>query len=51
MLIGYVLLFITKVAMPVTDDIYPTLSQCEQAAIEYKKSHPLAVLTCGEVYE
>lgn len=55
MLIGFVLLvsscgFDTCDALPVTEDIYPTQSECLTISTLIKERRPSAVLVCGEVY-
>lgn len=55
MLIGFVLLVSSCGldacdALPVTEDIYPTQSECQQISTLIKERKPDAVLMCGEVY-
>lgn len=55
MLIGFVLLvslcgFDACEALPVTEDIYPTQSECLTTSALIKERRPDAVLTCSEVY-
>ncbi|CNL10350.1 Uncharacterised protein [Yersinia frederiksenii] len=55
MLIGFVLLisscgFDACEALPVTEDIYPTQSECQQISTLIKERRTDAVLMCGEVY-
>lgn len=55
MLIGFVLLisscgFDSCDALPVTDDIYPTQSECQNVSALIKERRPDAVLVCSEVY-
>ncbi len=55
MLIGFVLLisscgFDACDALPVTDDIYPTQSECLTISTLIKERWPDAVLMCSEVY-
>lgn len=55
MLIGFVLLisscgFDACDALPVTDDIYPTQSECQAVSTRLQERKPNAVLMCSEVY-
>lgn len=55
MLIGFVLLisscgFDSCDALPVTEDIYPTQSECLTISTLIKERKPDAVLVCSEVY-
>lgn len=55
MLIGFVLLVSSCFndscnALPVTEDIYPTQSECTITLARIKERSPIAVLMCGEVY-
>lgn len=55
MLIGFVLLvsscgFDACEALPVTEDIYPTQSECLTTSALIKERGPDAVLMCAEVY-
>ncbi|OWF79197.1 hypothetical protein B4900_11025 [Yersinia rohdei] len=55
MLIGFVLLITSCFndscnALPVSEDIYPTQSECQQISTLIKERQPNAVLMCGEVY-
>lgn len=55
MLIGFVLLvsscgFDACDALPVTEDIYHTQSECLQISTLIKEHRPDVVLVCGEVY-
>ncbi len=55
MLIGFVLLvsscgFDACDALPVTEDIYPTQSECLTISALIKEHRPAAVLVCSEVY-
>lgn len=55
MLIGFVLLITSCFndscnALPVTEDIYPTQSECQVVSTQLKERRPDAVLVCGEVY-
>lgn len=55
MLIGFVLLISSCGidacdAPPVTEDIYPTQSECQQISTLIKERKPDAVLMCSEVY-
>lgn len=55
MLIGFVLLVSSCgldacEALPVTEDIYPTQSECLQISALIKERRPDAVLMCSEVY-
>ncbi|CFR14667.1 Uncharacterised protein [Yersinia frederiksenii] len=55
MLIGFVLLVSSCFndscdALPVTEDIYPTQSECTIMLARIKERKPSAVLMCGEVY-
>ncbi|ATM86730.1 hypothetical protein CRN74_11935 [Yersinia frederiksenii] len=55
MLIGFVLLVSSCVndscnALPVTEDIYPTKSECTIMLARIKERKPSAVLMCSEVY-
>lgn len=55
MLIGFVLLITSCFndscnALPVTEDIYPTQSECQQISTLIKEQRPDAVLICSEVY-
>lgn len=55
MLIGFVLLVSSCgldacEALPVSDDIYPTQSECLTISTLIKERSPDAVLMCGEVY-
>lgn len=55
MLIGFVLLisscgFDACDALPVSDDIYPTQSECQQISTLIKERRPDAALVCSEVY-
>ncbi len=53
MLIGFVLLItscLTCTAQPVTEDIYPTQSECQQISTLIHERRPDAVLMCSEVY-
>ncbi|CNK09473.1 Uncharacterised protein [Yersinia frederiksenii] len=55
MLIGFVLLVSSCGldacdALPVTEDIYPTQSECLTISTLIKERQPNAVLMCGEVY-
>lgn len=55
MLIGFVLLisscgFDACDALPVTEDIYPTQSECQSVSTLIKEHRPDTVLICSEVY-
>ncbi len=55
MLIGFVLLisscsFDACDALPVSEDIYPTQSECLTTSTLIKERRPDVVLVCGEVY-
>lgn len=55
MLIGFVLLITSCFndscnALPVTEDIYPTQSECLTISALIKERRPNAVLMCSEVY-
>ncbi|WP_186366984.1 hypothetical protein [Yersinia aleksiciae] len=55
MLIGFVLLvsscgFDACDALPVSEDIYPTQSECLTTSELIKERRPNAVLMCSEVY-
>lgn len=55
MLIGFVLLVSSCgldacEALPVSDDIYPTQSECLQISTLIKERRPNVVLMCSEVY-
>lgn len=55
MLIGFVLLVSSCGldacdALPVSEDIYPTQSECQIMLAQIKEHRPSAVLMCGEVY-
>lgn len=55
MLIGFVLLITSCFndscnALPVTEDIYPTQSECLNTSELIKERRPDAVLMCAEVY-
>lgn len=55
MLIGFVLLITSCFndscnAIPVTEDIYPTQSECLTISMLIKERRPDAVLMCSEVY-
>lgn len=55
MLIGFVLLVSSCGldacdALPVTEDIYPTQSECLTISTLIKERRPNVVLVCGEVY-
>lgn len=55
MLIGFVLLITSCFndscnALPVSEDIYPTQSECLTISTLIKERQPNAVLMCGEVY-
>lgn len=55
MLIGFVLLITSCFndscnALPVTEDIYPTQSECQAVSTRLKERKPNAVLLCAEVY-
>lgn len=55
MLIGFVLLITSCFndscnALPVTEDIYPTQSECQAVSTLIKECRPNAVLMCSEVY-
>ncbi len=55
MLIGFVLLITSCfndscTAQPVTEDIYPTHSECQQISTLIHERRPDAVLMCSEVY-
>ncbi|EKN6195675.1 hypothetical protein OZ830_004385 [Yersinia enterocolitica] len=55
MLIGFVLLIASCFndscnALPVTEDTYPTQSECQQISTLIKERRPDVVLVCGEVY-
>lgn len=55
MLIGFVLLISSCGldacdALPVTEDIYPTQSECLTVSTRLKERRPNAVLMCSEVY-
>lgn len=55
MLIGFVLLITSCFndscnALPVTEDIYPTQSECLTTSELIKERRPDAVLMCSEVY-
>ncbi|CNL23147.1 Uncharacterised protein [Yersinia frederiksenii] len=55
MLIGFVLLVSSCFndscdALPVSEDIYPTQSECTITLARIKERSPSAVLMCGEVY-
>ncbi|CQR02765.1 Uncharacterised protein [Yersinia mollaretii] len=55
MLIGFVLLisscgFDACDALPVTEDIYPTQSECLTTSALIKERSPDVVLMCSEVY-
>ncbi len=55
MLIDFVLLvsscgFDACDALPVTEDVYPTKSECLQISTLIKERRPNAVLMCSEVY-
>lgn len=55
MIIGFVLLvsscgFDACEALPVTEDIYPTQSECQVASTRLQERRPDAVLMCSEVY-
>ncbi|EMU5280961.1 hypothetical protein ACR3CL_003584 [Yersinia enterocolitica] len=55
MLIGFVLLVSSCGldacdALPVTEDIYPTQSECQQISTLIKERRPDVVLMCSEVY-
>lgn len=55
MLIGFVLLIISCGvdacdALPVTEDIYPTQSECLTISTLIKERRPSVVLMCSEVY-
>ncbi len=55
MLIGFVLLVSSCGldacdALPVTEDIYPTQSECQAVSTLIKERRPDAVLMCSEVY-
>ena len=55
MLIGFVLLITSCFndscnALPVTEDIYHTQSECLQISTLIKEHRPDVVLVCGEVY-
>lgn len=55
MLIGFVLLasscgFDVCDALPVTEDIYPTQSECQQISTLIKERRTDVVLICSEVY-
>lgn len=55
MLIGFVLLITSCFndscnALPVTEDIYPTQSECLTTSALIKERRPSVVLMCSEVY-
>lgn len=55
MLIGFVLLVISCgfdscEALPVTENIYSTQSECQQISTLIKERRPDTVLICSEVY-
>ncbi len=55
MLIGFVLLITSCFndscnALPVTEDIYPTQSECQAVSTRLQERKPNAVLMCSEVY-
>ncbi len=55
MIIGFVLLISSCgldacEALPVTEDIYPTQSECLTTSALIKERRPDAVLMCSEVY-
>ncbi|CFQ47486.1 Uncharacterised protein [Yersinia aleksiciae] len=55
MLIGFVLLITSCFndscnAIPATEDIYPTQSECLTISTLIKERRPSAVLMCSEVY-
>lgn len=55
MLIGFVLLITSCFndscnVLPVTEDIYPTQSECLQISTLIKERRPNVVLMCSEVY-
>lgn len=55
MLIGFVLLITfcfndSCNALPVTEDVYPTQSECLQISTLIKELRPNVVLMCSEVY-
>ncbi len=53
MLIGFVLLVspcLTCTAQTVTEDIYPTQSECQQVSTLINERRTDAVLMCSEVY-
>lgn len=55
MLIGFVLLITSCFndscnTLPVTEDIYPTQSECQQISTLIKERRPNVVLMCSEVY-
>lgn len=55
MLIGFVLLITSCFndscnALPVTEDIYPTQSECQTVSTRLQERRPNVVLMCSEVY-